>query len=168
MNSIQILSSIYGLGLGCAVWSKEELIKWCDLVIETNDIPPYEIIEASLMSNANIYDIEAKLFELRGSSEEVLEVNLLLSIISQKVRLKQLSYVEANKCIARLLLQTGLNWEAEYCNLYGFDDSFDLVNDGFFLLNDIIDGFIEELSYFDKYLNEFKLIYFNAVQREWN
>ncbi|WP_390480235.1 hypothetical protein [Clostridium baratii] len=55
---------IYLLGTLCEIYSKEELIKYLDnLISKLNDVP-FEVIEASLLSDKNINDISRKLKEL--------------------------------------------------------------------------------------------------------
>lgn len=55
---------IYLLGTLCGIYSKEELIKYLDnLISKLNDVP-FEVIEASLLSDKNINDISRKLKEL--------------------------------------------------------------------------------------------------------
>lgn len=85
MDLIRRLTRIYGLGICCGLWSKAEVIQWCDKLIEASDSPPYEIIEISLMSKAKIDDIEGKLFEFSSTVDE-----------------------ESIKCTTRLLVNRGL------------------------------------------------------------
>lgn len=144
LDSLQILTSIYGLGLGCRLWSIKEVIQWCDKMIEASDNPPYEIIEVSLMSKAKINDIEGKLFELSRNADEEYAVKLILSVINEKLKRNQLTTEETIKCATRLLIQTELYWENEYFDLYSSDDSYDLAKDGVLDLSDIVDTYYEE------------------------
>ncbi len=64
VNHIEILSNFSPLvciRLGCGLWNREEVISWCDRLIEANDHPPYEIMEISLMSKAKLIYIESAL-----------------------------------------------------------------------------------------------------------
>ena len=61
MKSYQTLAHLYALGLGHGLWNREEVISWCDRLIEASDNPPYEIMEISLMSKAKLIYIESAL-----------------------------------------------------------------------------------------------------------
>lgn len=57
MNSLKLLVSVYKLGLECGVFTIEDIIKFCDIIIENLENPPFEIIEASLMSHSNVEEL---------------------------------------------------------------------------------------------------------------
>lgn len=145
MDLIRRLTRIYGLGICCGLWSKAEVIQWCDKLIEASDSPPYEIIEISLMSKAKIDDIEGKLFEFSSTVDE-----------------------ESIKCTTRLLVNRGLYWEAKYFDLYSRDDSYDLAKDGVhFDLSEVINTYIETLGVYSKYFRGFEKLYFKVMKNKW-
>lgn len=61
MDLIRKLTRIYGLGICCGLWSKAEVIQWCDKLIEASDSPPYEIMRIG-MSNSeeedNLFNVD--------------------------------------------------------------------------------------------------------------
>ncbi|MBV7509543.1 hypothetical protein KW850_30875 [Bacillus sp. sid0103] len=70
MGNLKELTSIYYLGIGCGLWTKDEVIDWCDKVIEAIDSPPYELLEISMMSRSRIDDIDNKFFALSELVDE--------------------------------------------------------------------------------------------------
>ncbi|NDI37261.1 protein kinase [Chengkuizengella sediminis] len=168
MNNIQLLTGIYRLGSGCGLWSKEEIIKLCDMVIEANENIPYEIIEVSLMSKSKIDDIEGKLFELSHVIDEEYAVRSVLSVCNEKIKLDQIKIEDSIKCTTRLLVHTGLSLEKNYYDLYSMDDDYDLAKDGIrFNLTEVVDFYLEELDKYSKYFKEFKELYFKVIQKDW-
>lgn len=169
MDFFASLTYIYMLGLGCGIWSKKEIIDWCDKVIEVKEDPPYEIIELSLMSNAKIDDIEGKLLDLSKVTEDNYSVKILLGVLYKKINRKQMQMEQAIKCSTRLLVRTGLYNEKEYYNLYGIDDSFDLAKAGVYGdLTDAEDSYLDEIRVFSKYFDEFHQKYHTEMNNEWD
>ncbi|WP_144569065.1 protein kinase [Bacillus pseudomycoides] len=168
MDCIQKLTSIYGLGLCCGLWSKEEVIQWCDKVIEVSDSPPYEIIEISLMSKEKIDDIEGKLFEFSRIVDEEYAVKLTLSVIHEKLVRNELMIEESIKSTTRLLVNRGLYWEDEYRDLYSVDDSYELAKNGdHFDLVEVVNIYIEMLGFYGEYFSEFENLYFKVMENKW-
>ncbi|WP_242215414.1 protein kinase [Bacillus cereus group sp. BfR-BA-01383] len=168
MDLIRKLTRIYGLGICCGLWSKTEVIQWCDKLIEASDSPPYEIIEISLMSKAKIDDIEGKLFEFSSTVDEEYTVKLTLSVIHKKLKKQELTIEESIKCTTRLLVNRGLYWEAKYFDLYSLDDGYDLAKEGVhFDLSEVINTYLETLGIYSKYFREFEKLYFKVMKNEW-
>lgn len=168
MDLVRKLTHIYGLGLCCGLWSKAEVIQWCDKLIEVSENPPYELIEISLMSKAKIDDMEGKLFEFSSMVDEEYDIKLTLSVIHEKLKEHELTIEESIKCTTRLLVNRGVYWEAEYFELYGLDDSYDLAKDGaHFDLSEVIHTYIEMLSMYSKYFSGFEKLYFKVMGNEW-
>ncbi|PIE92049.1 protein kinase [Bacillus fungorum] len=168
MDLVRKLTRIYGLGLCCGLWSKDEVIQWCDKLIEASDSPPYEIIEISLMTKAKIDDIEGKLFEFSSTVDEERIVKLTLSVIYKKLKEQELTIEESIKCTTRLLVNRGVFWEAGYFELYSLDDSYNLAKDGVhFDVSEVINTYIETLGVYSKYFSEFENLYFKVMKNEW-
>jgi len=149
------------------VFSTEEVIGICDLIIETVDNPPYEIIEASLMTGAKSIDLEDKLseFHILGYNENI--VKALLSIIDYKFSNNKMDVAEAVRCSSRLLLHSGLSFEREYYNLYNIEDMYDLAECGTYGdLKDVEKEFKLEISTYSKYLNDFRESFFELFKKE--
>ncbi|QIW21091.1 protein kinase [Bacillus thuringiensis] len=160
MDFIQNSTFVYGLGLCCGLWSKEEVIQWCDKVIEMSDSPPYEIIEISFMSKAKIDDIEGKLFKFSRTVNKEYTAKLALSVIHEKLVRNELTIEESIKCTTRLLINIGLYWE---------DDSYELAKNGVhFDLVDVVNVYIEILEVYSKYFCEFENLYFKVMGNEWD
>ncbi|MGG1137954.1 protein kinase [Bacillus mycoides] len=169
MDFIQKLTFVYGLGLCCGLWSKEEVIQWCDKVLEISDSPPYEVIEISFMSKAKIDDIEGKLFKFSRTVNEEYTAKLALSVIHEKLARNKLTIEESIKCTTRLLINRGLYWEDEYYVLYNVDDSYELAKNGVhFDLVDVVNVYIEMLEVYSKYFCEFEKLYFKVMGNEWD
>ncbi|PFK43288.1 protein kinase [Bacillus cereus] len=168
MDGVRKLTHIYGLVLCCGVWSKAEVIQWCDKLIEASDSPPYEIIEISLMSKAKIDDMERELFEFSSTIDEEWAVKVTLSIINEKLKENELTIEESMKCTTRLLVNKGLHWEDGYFDLYSLDDSYDLAKDGeHFDLNEVIHVYIEILDIYSERFTEFEMLYLKVMKKEW-
>lgn len=162
------LAYVYMLGAGCGIWSKQEVIAWCDKVIEEKENPPYEIIEVSLMSNAKVDDIEGKLYEFCKRKEDNHSVMILLGVLYEKIKRGQIGIEQAIRCSTRLLVQTGLYIEEEYYSLYGIDDSLDLAKDGVYGdLSDVEEAYFEELSVYSMYFVEFNQMYVTEIHEDW-
>ncbi|WP_078554402.1 protein kinase [Bacillus alkalicellulosilyticus] len=168
MDYLKSLASIYYIGIGCGLCSKEEVIEWADMVIEAVDNPPIELLDISMMSKSKIDDVERKLFELCLIQDEENFVKLVLSLILEKIKQEQLPIGKAIRITTRLLVYTGLSWESEYYDLYSFDDSYDLAIGGVVqnLPAEVEQEFVEELGAFQKYFNEFKEMYYIVLRQE--
>jgi hypothetical protein len=169
VDILKSLTSVYYLGIGCSLWSKDDVVGWCDMVIEAVDNPPIELLDVSMMSKSKIDDVQRKLFELCMIEDEEHIVKLVLAIIFEKIQQEQLSVEKAIRITSRLLVHTGLSWESEYYDLYSFDDSYDLAIDGVVQNqpDEIKQEFVEELRSFHKYLSEFKEMYYKVLKQEW-
>ncbi|MFF2153804.1 protein kinase [Paenibacillus chitinolyticus] len=168
MNSLASLAYVYMLGLGCGIWSKKEVIDWCDKVIEVKENPPYEIIEVSLMSNEKMDAIEGKLFEFSKNAEDNHFVKILFGALYEKIKHNQLDVEQAVKCSTRLLVQTGLSYEEGYYNLYSMDDSLELAKDGVYGdLSEVADDYLNEISIFRTFFDEFQRMYLAEMNCEW-
>lgn len=168
LKNLTSLACVYMLGLSCGIWSKEEVIAWCDKVIEVKDFPPYEIIEVSLMSNAKVDDIEGKLHEFCQRREDDHSVMILLGVLYEKIKRDQIGIEQATRCSTRLLVQSGLYIEEEYYNLYGIDDSLDLAKNGVYGdLDDVETAYFEEISVFGNYFVEFNQMYVTEIHEDW-
>ncbi|PGE95111.1 protein kinase, partial [Bacillus toyonensis] len=86
------------------MWNREEVISWCDRLIEANDHPPYEIIEISLMSTAKMVGIESTLLSYSRIVDEKTSVNILLSVIHEKLVAQKWNVRQAITCSTRLLV----------------------------------------------------------------
>lgn len=157
MNNLRLLTAVYGLGLGCGIFSIRETIEFCDMAIEKLDKPPIQVIEASMMSGAKIDDIEGKLAEFHqtGNTEDVVKV--VLSIINFKYKSKDIDIKQAVRCSSRLLMHTGLSYEREYYELYNIEDAYDLAeNHVHYDLSDVVDAFNDSISQYDMYFNDYQ------------
>ncbi|PEJ80937.1 protein kinase, partial [Bacillus toyonensis] len=92
------------LGLGCGLWNREGIISWCDRLIEANDSPPYEIVEISLMTTAKPVFIESALLSYSRTVDEKTSVNILISVINEKLVEKKWNIKQAITCSTRLLV----------------------------------------------------------------
>ncbi|MEI5909660.1 protein kinase [Bacillus spongiae] len=169
MTYLKSLTGIYYLGIGCGIWSKDEVIEWCDRVIEAIDHPPIELIETSIMSKSKIDDIQGKLFELSKIEDEEHFVKMVLSIIFYKIQKEQLSIERAIRITSRLLVQTGLSWENKYRILYSIDDEYDLALGGIiqYQINEVEQEYIKELGVFKEYITEFTETYHKVLKQTW-
>ncbi|MBH0358389.1 protein kinase [Bacillus toyonensis] len=168
MESYQKLAYLYALGLGCGLWNREDIISWCDRLIEANDSPPYEIIEISLMSTTRPVFIESALLSYSRTVDEKTSVNILLSVINEKLVEKKWNIKQAITCSTRLLVNRGLYWEEEYFDLYSLDDSYDLAHEGIhFNEEDVLFAYIDTLGAFCLHFNEFEDLYLKVMKQEW-
>ncbi|MES5929868.1 protein kinase [Bacillus cereus group sp. MG9] len=168
MESYQKLAHLYALGLGCGLWNREEVISWCDRLIETNDHPPYEIMEISLMSTAKMVCIESALLSYSRTVNEKTSVNILLSVINEKLNKKKWNVKRAITCSTRLLVNRGVYWEEEYFDLYSLDDSYELAKEGIhFDKEDVISAYIDTLGAFRVHFKEFEELYLKVMKQEW-
>ncbi|MFP7487895.1 protein kinase [Priestia filamentosa] len=168
MDLLTSLTGTYYLGIGCGLWSKEEVIEWCDKVIEAIDTPPIELLDVSMMSKSKVDDIERKLFELSRIEDEEHFVKIVLSIIFEKLQLEQLTVERAIRITSRLLSQRGFSWESEYYHLYSFDDSYDLATNGLqYQPAEVKKDFVNELGAYKEYISEFKEMYYTLLRQEW-
>ncbi|MBE7121704.1 protein kinase [Bacillus cereus] len=168
MESYQKLAHLYALGLGCGLWNREEVISWCDRLIESNDHPPYEIIEISLMSTAKMVFIESALLSFSRTVDEKTSVNILLSVMNEKLIEKKWNFKRAITCSTRLLMNRSVHWEEEYFDLYSLDDSYGLAKDGIhFDEEDVITAYIDTLRAFRVHFKEFEELYLKVMKQEW-
>ncbi|PDY87076.1 protein kinase [Bacillus cereus] len=162
------LAHLYALGLGCGLWNREGIISWCDRLIEANDSPPYEIIEISLMTTAKPVFIESALLSYSRTVDEKTSVNILISVINEKLVEKKWNIKQAITCSTRLLVNRGLHWEEEYFDLYNLDDSYDLAQEGIhFNEENVIFAYINILSAFRVHFNDFEDLYLKVMKQEW-
>ena len=87
---------IYRVATLVGIYSKEELIKYLDMLISELDEVPAEVIEASILSKHNINDISDKLMEITSkiNSKDYI-VKELLHIIYKRYYLKQINLDDA-------------------------------------------------------------------------
>lgn len=168
MKSYQTLAHLYALGLGCGLWDREEVISWCDRLIEANDHPPYEIMEISLMSKAKLIYIESALLSYSRIVDEKYSVNILLSVLNEKLVAQKCNVKQALTCSTRLLVNRSVYWEEEYFDLYSLDDSYDIAQEGtHFNKEDVITAYIDTLGAFRVHFNEFEDLYLQAMKQKW-
>ena len=168
MKSYQTLAHLYALGLGRGLWNREEVISWCDRLIEANDHPPYEIMEISLMSKAKLIYIESALLSYSRIVDENPSVNILLSVLNEKLVVQKWNIKQAITCSTRLLVNRGLYWEEEYFDLYSLNDSYDLAQEGIhFNEKDVISAYIDTLGVFRVHFNEFEDLYLQVMKQKW-
>ncbi|MFB6649762.1 protein kinase [Bacillus toyonensis] len=168
MKPYQTLAHLYALGLGCGLWNREEVISWCDGLIEASDHPPYEIIEISLMSTAKMVCIESTLLSYSRIVDEKTSVNILLSVINEKLVAQKWTVKQAITCSTRLLVNRGLYWEEEYFDLYSLDDSYDLAQKGIhFNEEDVISAYIDSLGAFRVHFKEFEDLFLQVMKQRW-
>lgn len=165
LESVQKLARIYALGL----WSKAEIIQWCDKLIEVSDNPPYEVMEIFLFSKAKVNDIEGALFAFSSKIDEEGTVNVILAVIYEKLKENELTIEESITCTTRLLVNRGLYWEDGYFDLYTMDDSYDLAKNGVhFDVRDVSTTYIETLSVYRTYFKGFEKLYAKVMKQEWD
>ncbi|EEM83740.1 hypothetical protein bthur0011_22200 [Bacillus thuringiensis serovar huazhongensis BGSC 4BD1] len=168
LKSYQTLSHLYALGLGWRLWNREDVISWCDRLIEATDYPPYEIIEISLMSKEKRIYIESALLSYSRIVDEKHSVNILLSVLNEKLVAQKWNVKQALTCSTRLLVNSGLYWDEEYFNLYSLDDSYDIVQKGLhFNKEDVISAYIDTLGAFRVHFNEFEDLYLQVMKQKW-
>lgn len=166
MEPYHKLAHLYALGLGCGLWNKEDVISWCDRLIEANDHPPYEIIEISLMSTAKLVYIESALLSYSRTVDEKSSVNILLSVLNERLVDKKWNVKQAITCSTRLLVNRGVYWEEEYFDLYSLDDSYDLAQEGIhFNEEDVISTYIDTLGAFRVHFKEFEELYLQVMKQ---
>lgn len=157
MDLLKFLTSIYHKGLSCGVFSVDEVILFCDRVIEISENPPIEIIEASLMRSKKIDDLETKLDEYHSSPYDELNVGIILSVINHKLSNKEIDFLGAVQCSSRILMHSGFCYESEYYTLYNIEDIYGLAEEQIYGdLEEIEVEFEKEISKYDEYYNVFK------------
>ncbi|WP_255292186.1 protein kinase [Bacillus thuringiensis] len=136
--------------------------------IEVNDYTPYEIIEISLMSITKPAFIESILMSYSRAVDEKTSLNILLSIMNEKLVDKKWNVKQAITCSTRLLVNRGLYWEVEYFDLYSLNDSCDLVQKGIhFNEKDVVFTYIDLLGAFRFHFNDFEDLYLKVMKQKW-
>lgn len=120
LEHLKLLAAIFDQGLGCGLFSIDDVIRWSDNVIEVLEKPPYAFIQLSMMSSAKIGEVEDKLLEFYGNIDIDTEfvLNMLLGVICQEWSNKGLSIQEAVRSMVQLLVHTNFFYEHKYYNLY--------------------------------------------------
>ncbi|OPF51892.1 hypothetical protein BH721_10485 [Clostridium baratii] len=140
---------IYRLCTLCGIYSKEELIKYLDNLISELDDVPFEVIEASLLSNKNINDISKKLKGLIDEKiyNEALVTEYLLHIISEKYYTREISLEDAIYYLDNMLKETYLPEE--------IIKEIQYLSDGLYLAKQNIYGETETIRKdFEKFINK--------------
>lgn len=152
---IKFQATIYRFGLDCGLFTKNEVIGWCDRLIESLDNPPYEIIELSLMGKKSISDLTQKLIEIGDLSDLKKVVKILLAILNHKFNLNEISLKEAIKSSYHLLMITNLWDEAEFYSLYWMDDEYELAANGIYSnIDNVEEAFKTIISSYEFYYDE--------------
>lgn len=168
LDSLRLLTSIYQKGLGCRLFSVDEIIDYCDMVIDHLENPPIEIIEASLMQNQKTDDIESKLTEYHKMDYDEYIVRVILSIIGQKFIQNDIDLAKAIRCSNRILLHSDFWDEGEYYSLYSMEDAFDLAEDKTygdikFVTKQYKEMINEYLPYYDDFIEHNKKVFKNYL-----
>lgn len=169
MEHLKLLAAIFDKGLGCSVFSVDDVIRWSDDVIESLDKPPYEFIELSMMSTAKINDVKNKLFEFYRDINIDIQyvVNMLFAVINQRWNKEQLDIQEAVKSTVQLLVDTNFYIQHEYYELYRLDDAYDLAVAGVYGdLKDVAKEFTQAISQYEPYYLHFVKLYKLAMGPE--
>lgn len=167
VNSLESLIAVHQIGLGCGIYSSDEVISLSDIVIEKYEKVPYEIIEASLMKGAKRDDIESKLIEFHMMGYDRDLINIVLSIIGNKFSLNKIDIVKAVQCCARVLVHSNLYFDREYYNLYRLEDAYDLAEGKVYGdVQEVINEFKNEICNYERYFIEFKDNYYKLLNIE--
>ena len=170
LEQLKVLTAVYDQGLGCGFLTIEDVIRWCDEVIDVFDNPPYEFIELSMMSSEKIEDIKHKLLDYYMNVDIDIEfvVNLLLGVIGREFINKHLSIQESVGFTTKLLIHTGLFSAKGYYDIYRCDDAYDLAVEGIYGgLEDVERDFTNAISQFEFYYSIFIDLYKSVMTVEW-
>ena len=128
---------IYRVATLVGIYSKEELIKYLDMLIFELDEVPAEVIEASILSKHNINDISDKLMEITSkiNSKDYI-VKELLHIIYKRYYLKQINLDDAIYYLYKMKNEMQLSEE--------LINEIEYLSDGIFLAEQDIYEDIEE------------------------
>ena len=141
---------IYRVATLVGIYSKEELIKYLDMLISELDEVPAEVIEASILRKHNINDISDKLMEITSkiNSKDYI-VKELLHIIYKRYYLKQINLDDAIYYL--------YNMKNEMQLLEELITEIEYLSDGIFLAEQDIYGDVEEIKKeFEKFIGEYK------------
>lgn len=149
MNLIQQID-VYRLATICGLYSKEELIKFLDKIIDNIDEPPYEIIEASLACNSKMQDALhiIKDYFYANNGDDSTTINEFLHIICEKYKANEITLEDSIYCLYNLLKEANLDNEIEAAINY--------LSDGLFLAEQDIYGDVEEIkNYFIEFISKY-------------
>jgi len=141
---------VYRLATVCGIYSKEELIKFLDKIIDNVAEPPYEIIEASLACNSKMQDalhiIKDYFYTNNGDDSTIIKE--FLHIIYEKYKVNEITLEDSIYYLYNLLKEANLDNEIEAAINY--------LSDGLFLAEQDIYGDVEEIkNYFIEFISKY-------------
>lgn len=149
-------AEIFRIGLIIGYFTKDDVIKWADRLIETNGNVEYEIIEISLLSNSSKADIASKLREVKGILNEQLIINVLLGLLSYGYNSNKFSEDEICTFLYHLVSN-----KIDISISNDIEQNIHHLSDGYYLATEDIYGDLEEIC---KELKEFLDLYTEYVE----
>lgn len=158
MISLKNEAEIYRVGLIIGYFVKDDVIRWADKIIETQENYPYEIIEVSLLGNSSKPDIASKLSEITGIANHELILCVLFGLCSNSYKTNKFTADEICTLLYRLVsTKTDISMSQEIeQKIHYLSDGYYLASEGIYgNLKDICDDLKEFLDRYEAYAKEF-------------
>ncbi len=160
MESLKKQASIYYLGLHIGYYSKSDVIKWSDEVIEkTKSEVDYRFIELSLSSSKSKESIASKLVEIIDHESFEDTAKIIYGVCLKKLKDKQFTLDEVATYLYRIanVDQISIS-EEEFKMIMYLSDGYYLATEGMYGdIEKIYDDTILFLEEYAVYLEEFKV-----------
>jgi len=87
------------IGLIIELLTQQEVVRWADNIIGTDDHPDYAVVDISLTGNSGLPSLVSLLFEIAGDANSDKVINTVLGLCSERLNR---GVFDANKSIAVL------------------------------------------------------------------
>ena len=159
MVNVKLAAEVYRIGLVIGFFTKQEVIKWADSVIEILDNPPYEIIDLSLSSKLNMEKFMWKLESIKGEVEQDLTPKILLGLLRDYLDRQQDISAVVEK-MDQLIQYLPVNCEPIEMEIHYLSDAFYLAKNEIYRDLKSVRGEIED------FLDEF-VVYSDDFAKEY-
>jgi len=125
------LLEVFRIALTNGLLDKNEIIKWADNIITSNNEPDYFIIELSLCGHKSANDIVSLLNEYIGQCKPQISSRVILGFLYGQYIAGQLALRKVVGSIDWIIWQTDLT-EDEKSFMYGLDDNYNCAEEGIY------------------------------------
>lgn len=162
-SSFKLLADVYRLGLDCYYFTPEEVVRWCEKVVETKVNPDKAIIDA-LWCGCDSYELNSALSQVEGNITDIRQVvNLLLGLFYVNLQSNTVDAQKTAKCMYHLVISTNLYGEQDYVSIWCIDNYFDVYEQTIPTDEESLKYLVSVLEPFKIYGQEFEQLYVQVM-----
>lgn len=129
-RKIDLEAQVLRLGLTTGCFSVTDVVSWTDKLIVEQETPAYELLDLSLMSNSNRYDV-AKLLERLANSVDTFDaLRILLGFVYHKLLIDPQKGEAFARGLYEIAAENDYDLPNEFRYFHGLDDDYSLAKQG--------------------------------------